>query len=185
MVFLPGEVVVDYGLRIKREFDGARVWVSSGNFTDRSFCVDYNNAIVIEQAAIVDAFEAQFARMFDMGMFGPEAPRAPATLRRIDDAAKSADQQRDGHADQEGRIDQASQNEHLGLQIVHQLGLTRRSFEELATHQGNTDRGANGTQTDDDAASQSNKTQNVFHDDSFDLRGRLREERKRKNRLRG
>lgn len=28
MVFLPGEVVVDYGLRIKREFDGARVWVN-------------------------------------------------------------------------------------------------------------------------------------------------------------
>ncbi|NDF00026.1 MAG: hypothetical protein EB034_17385 [Verrucomicrobia bacterium] len=29
MVFLPGEVVVDYGLRIKREFDGTRVWVSA------------------------------------------------------------------------------------------------------------------------------------------------------------
>ena len=28
MGFLPGEVVVDYGLRIKREFDGARVWVN-------------------------------------------------------------------------------------------------------------------------------------------------------------
>lgn len=29
MVFLPGEVVVDYGLRIKREFDGTRVWVNA------------------------------------------------------------------------------------------------------------------------------------------------------------
>ncbi len=29
MVFLPGEVVVDYGLRIKRDCDGARVWVNS------------------------------------------------------------------------------------------------------------------------------------------------------------
>lgn len=28
MVFLPGEVVVDYGLRIKREFDDQRVWVN-------------------------------------------------------------------------------------------------------------------------------------------------------------
>lgn len=27
MVFLPGEVVVDYGLRLKREFDGTRLWV--------------------------------------------------------------------------------------------------------------------------------------------------------------
>ncbi len=28
MVFLPGEVVVDYGLRLKREFDHERVWVN-------------------------------------------------------------------------------------------------------------------------------------------------------------
>jgi len=27
LVFLPGEVVVDYGLRLKREFDGTRLWV--------------------------------------------------------------------------------------------------------------------------------------------------------------
>jgi hypothetical protein len=29
MVFLPGEVVVDYGLRIKREHDGVRLWVNA------------------------------------------------------------------------------------------------------------------------------------------------------------
>jgi hypothetical protein len=29
MVFLPGEVVVDYALRLKREFDGSRLWVSA------------------------------------------------------------------------------------------------------------------------------------------------------------
>ena len=28
MVFLPGEVVVDYGLRLKRELDGSRLWVN-------------------------------------------------------------------------------------------------------------------------------------------------------------
>jgi dienelactone hydrolase len=28
MVFLPGEIVVDYSLRIKREFDGGRMWVN-------------------------------------------------------------------------------------------------------------------------------------------------------------
>lgn len=28
MVFLPGEVVVDYGLRLKREFDRTRMWVN-------------------------------------------------------------------------------------------------------------------------------------------------------------
>ena len=29
MVFLPGEVVVDYALRLKRELDGARLWVTA------------------------------------------------------------------------------------------------------------------------------------------------------------
>ena len=38
---------------------------------------------------------------------------------------------------------------------------------ELATHQGDTDRGADGTQTDDETASQCDETQNVFHDDSY------------------
>jgi hypothetical protein len=28
MVFLPGEITVDYSLRIKREFDPARLWVN-------------------------------------------------------------------------------------------------------------------------------------------------------------
>jgi hypothetical protein len=29
MVFLPGEVVVDYSLRLKRDFDGKRLWINS------------------------------------------------------------------------------------------------------------------------------------------------------------
>src|SRR5438552_13982484 len=29
MVFLPGEVVVDYGLRLKRELDGSRIWINA------------------------------------------------------------------------------------------------------------------------------------------------------------
>ncbi len=29
MVFLPGEVVVDYSLRLKREFDASRLWVNA------------------------------------------------------------------------------------------------------------------------------------------------------------
>src|SRR4029078_11552942 len=29
MVFLPGEVVVDYSLRLKKEFDSARLWVTA------------------------------------------------------------------------------------------------------------------------------------------------------------
>src|SRR5262249_58837319 len=29
MVFLPGEVVVDYSLRLKRELDGLRLWINA------------------------------------------------------------------------------------------------------------------------------------------------------------
>src|SRR5207248_5245441 len=29
MVFLPGEVVVDYSLRLKRELDGRRLWINA------------------------------------------------------------------------------------------------------------------------------------------------------------
>jgi hypothetical protein len=29
MVFLPGEVVVDYSLRLKAEFDAARLWINA------------------------------------------------------------------------------------------------------------------------------------------------------------
>jgi hypothetical protein len=29
MVFLPGEVVVDYSLRLKKEFDTSRLWVNA------------------------------------------------------------------------------------------------------------------------------------------------------------
>ena len=29
MVFLPGEVVIDYAVRLKKELDGSRLWVSS------------------------------------------------------------------------------------------------------------------------------------------------------------
>ena len=29
MVFLPGEVTIDYALRLKRELDGSRLWVTA------------------------------------------------------------------------------------------------------------------------------------------------------------
>eukprot|EP00611_Tribonema_gayanum_P025515 TRINITY_DN5819_c0_g2_i1.p1 TRINITY_DN5819_c0_g2~~TRINITY_DN5819_c0_g2_i1.p1 ORF type:complete len:113 (+),score=10.18 TRINITY_DN5819_c0_g2_i1:81-419(+) len=82
---------------------------------------------------------------------------------------RESEQQGDGHADQEGSVDQTGQNEHLGLQVVHQLGLTCRRFEEFAAHQRDADGCADGAQTDDETASQCDKTQNVFHDDSYEV----------------
>ena len=62
------------------------------------------------------------------------------------------EQHGDTHADQEGRVDQAGQNEHGGLQFAHQFRLAGGAFQELATHQGDTDRSAESTQAHDDAA---------------------------------
>ena len=54
--------------------DGTRLWVGSTNFTERSFCRDLNNAIVIEEADIVARYAAVFDRMFRLEEFGPVAP---------------------------------------------------------------------------------------------------------------
>jgi hypothetical protein len=59
--------------------DGTRVWVASSNFSDRSYCSDHNNAIVVEQPEIVQRYEAVFQRMFTEGNFSPVAPEAPTT----------------------------------------------------------------------------------------------------------
>jgi hypothetical protein len=62
------------------------------------------------------------------------------------------------NADQERGVDQAGQQEHLGLQRVHQLGLARRGLDVLATHDADADAGADGTQTDDQTASQGDES---------------------------
>src|SRR5690606_1053443 len=72
----------------------------------------------------------------------------------------------DTDTDQEGRIDQASQQKHFGLQSIHQLGLASRSFDVFATHQGDADTGADGAQTNNDAASQCNHS-DVSHENSL------------------
>lgn len=59
--------------------DGTRLWVSSANFSERSFCYDHNNTIVIEESAIVDRYDEVFDRMFTMGNFSPVAPEGPTT----------------------------------------------------------------------------------------------------------
>jgi hypothetical protein len=57
--------------------DDRRVWVSSANFTQRSFCTEANDGIVIEEPAIIAAYGAEFERMFVTSSFGPR-PRTPA-----------------------------------------------------------------------------------------------------------
>jgi hypothetical protein len=70
--------------------------------------------------------------------------------------ACECEQHGDTDTDQECRVDQASQQEHLGLQGVHQFRLTCRSFQVFTAHQSDTDTCADSTQADDQTASQCN-----------------------------
>lgn len=54
--------------------DDTRLWVTSANFTRRSFCSDLNNAIVVENPDIIVRYDQIFDRMFTAGEFGPVAP---------------------------------------------------------------------------------------------------------------
>ena len=76
-------------------------------------------------------------------------------LRLSDEGVGEGEQHGNTNADQERRVDQAGQQEHLGLQGIHQLGLTSRSLEVLATHKSDTDTGAECTQSNNKTASQS------------------------------
>ncbi len=57
--------------------DNTRVWVSSANMTQNSFCSESNNAVVIEESDVVGGYEAAFQRMFTDETFGPVSPEPP------------------------------------------------------------------------------------------------------------
>jgi phosphatidylserine/phosphatidylglycerophosphate/cardiolipin synthase-like enzyme len=57
--------------------DGTYLWTGSGNLTSRSLCSDFNDAIVVDRAEIVAAYEAEFDRMFTGREFGPRPPMPP------------------------------------------------------------------------------------------------------------
>src|SRR4051812_5458519 len=56
--------------------------------------------------------------------------------------------QRKAHADDEGRVDQAEEQENLALQRVSELGLARSGFEKAAAHDADADAGAKRAQAD-------------------------------------
>src|SRR5690606_20424981 len=95
----------------------------------------------------------------------------PATWRRpalssAHEGVGEREQHGQTHADQEGRVDQTDQQEHLGLQGVHQFGLASGGFQVLATHHADADASTDGAQTDDQTASESNE-RNVGHNNSL------------------
>ena len=50
MVFLPGEVTVDYQLRLKTEFDGARMWVNA--YANAAPCYIPSRKVLAEGSAL-------------------------------------------------------------------------------------------------------------------------------------
>lgn len=62
--------------------DAARVWIGSANSSETSYCQDANDAVVIDEAPVVAAFEAEFQRMFRDHSFGPVASTGPTTSGR-------------------------------------------------------------------------------------------------------
>ena len=64
---------------------------------------------------------------------------------------------RHADADQEVRVDQAGQQEHLRLQRFHQFGLAHRAVDEAPAHGAYAQAGADGAQADDQAAREGNQ----------------------------
>ena len=52
MVFLGGEVVVDYSLRLKRELDGERLWVNA--YANEASCYIASRRVIAEGGYEVD-----------------------------------------------------------------------------------------------------------------------------------
>jgi hypothetical protein len=78
MVFLPGEVVVDYALRLKRELDARRLWVTA--YTDDVPCYIPSKRVLDEGGYEPDSSMISYARPTRF---------APAVEDRIVAAAKS------------------------------------------------------------------------------------------------
>jgi putative membrane-bound dehydrogenase-like protein len=101
MVFLPGEVVVDYSLRLKRELDGLRLWINAyandspcyipservlkeGGYEGGGAMVYYDVPVPLRpglERKIIDAvhtpLDRHFRSPFDPGKTGGTRPRSP------------------------------------------------------------------------------------------------------------
>src|SRR5665213_451668 len=73
--------------------------------------------------------------------------------------------ERDTDADDERGVDQADEQEHLRLQLAHQLGLACGRLEVFAAHDADADARAERAQTNDETGSNRDET-DEFHVDS-------------------
>ncbi len=59
--------------------DGRLAWTGSANFTRVSYCGELNDGLVLDDRALVGAYEAEFQRLFTAREFGTRARTAPFT----------------------------------------------------------------------------------------------------------
>ena len=78
MVFLPGEVVVDYALRLKRELDVSRLWVTA--YANDVPCYIPSTRVISEGGYEVDR---------SMEFYGRPTRLAPETEQMIVEAVQS------------------------------------------------------------------------------------------------
>ncbi len=78
-------------------------------------------------------------------------PIASAALQGAEQRVGEGEEQRDRKTDDEGRVDQAGEQEHASGEHRDELGLTRGALQELRTHHADADAGAECAEPDDDA----------------------------------
>src|SRR3982751_2897305 len=97
----------------------------SGGHTKRA--VNQMNAP--KATACINRVRLMFIRRSDTPLFEPGR----------DQWIAECEQHRDAEADDERRVDQSKQQEHLGLKLRHQFRLTCGAFEEPRTHDADAD----------------------------------------------
>lgn len=60
--------------------DGRLVWTGSANFTRVSYCGELNDGLVLDEPALIDAYEAEFQRLYTAREFGPRPRTPPVTV---------------------------------------------------------------------------------------------------------
>src|SRR5690606_24868696 len=92
---------------------------------------------------------------------GHGPPRGSSALQGADQRVGETEEQGDGQADDERRVDQAGEQEHTALQHRDQLRLAGGRLEELGTHDRDAEAGAERAEADDDADREGGQTLNV------------------------
>jgi hypothetical protein len=77
MVFLSDEVVVDYALRMKREFDGSRLWISA-------YSHDVSNYVVSKRLIQEGGYEVNNSFSAVVSYGHPERVQPPIEDRIVD-----------------------------------------------------------------------------------------------------